>query len=318
MSRVVAPIQWEVLSLQHQLQHISRIMAPCFSCAYDQWSSSTKENNISLAFSLPPEPPLERSSNSPLYLAPATRAPMSRAKIFCFSVPQERAQQFAEPVASIAAVSDAQLTDQNRIVLCLTEKVWQYFGSPHHVMRIAGCGLSLSPLRTYDQSIAGCFGLSLTTLISPYCRKRLKKTFSGNSKFVKIFSCAGRLHQKGRNRCSTETYSSPIAQPSSALTKFVRYCQTWDLLRLPLPGHLQGLFTVLTNIPYWSPSSPIEKLENPGCPLTSAYRRCSCSAALIAIVRRQPFPDPEQPVWISAWKFTDIPQAPPPLSAIKI
>src|SRR5699024_3989676 len=70
-------------SRQHGLQHISRIHgAVGLAGPHDQVKLINKEDDISLTLLHFLQNSFRRSSNSPLYLAPATSAPMSSAKIF--------------------------------------------------------------------------------------------------------------------------------------------------------------------------------------------------------------------------------------------
>ena len=82
-SRVVAPIQWSSplasIGFNILLASIapSVLPAPTIRC-----NSSMKRIMFPSLFFTSSRTAFRRSSNSPLYLAPATRAPMSRAKIF--------------------------------------------------------------------------------------------------------------------------------------------------------------------------------------------------------------------------------------------
>ena len=84
-SRVVAPIQWSSPLASMGFKRFPASMEPSvFPAPTMLWISSMKSRISPSDFFTSSKTAFNLSSNSPLYLAPAIKAPISRAKIFFF------------------------------------------------------------------------------------------------------------------------------------------------------------------------------------------------------------------------------------------
>ena len=151
-----------------------------------------KENNVSLAFSLPPELPqtfLKLAS----VLAPATRAPMSRAKIFfVFQSFRERLlQRFSEPVLPNGRCftwRPAHWSEPGLFLLSYGKESWQCCESPSRPLPgpASGCGLFPPVPPIFIKSIIGCFRVVADyPLISPTVKAPGRKRSLVIPKFIK-------------------------------------------------------------------------------------------------------------------------------------
>ena len=167
------------LLCKHRLQHVSASTARLSTLHHDQMKLIDKQNDLSFALLHFLKYRFQTFSNSPRYLAPATSAPISRAKIFLFLRPSGTSPatiRCASP--SMAAVfTNARLTDENRVVLSLTGKDTDNIPDLHitadHRIKLLGSSPSLpDPHRIYSGYHRLPPGLSLTTLwfFLPDCR----------------------------------------------------------------------------------------------------------------------------------------------------
>ena len=167
---------------------------------------------------------LSRSSNSPRYFAPATNAPISSAKIFLFFNPSGTSPftiRCASP--STAAVLPTPGSPINTgLFFVLRERIRITFriSSSRPITGSSFPSLARStrsePYFSKVSYVAS--GLSLVTLWLPRtsestCKKRFLSILqSFINALISLLGWARRL----KNKCSTETYSSPILFASSS------------------------------------------------------------------------------------------------------
>ena len=219
-SSVVAPIQCSSPRASIGFSMFPASIAPSvFPAPTIVWSSSTNKMIFPSLSLTSCKTAFSRSSNSPLYFAPATREPISSAKIclsFNASGTSPRTIRCASP--STAAVFPTPgspiitglffvFLDKMRIIFRISESL--------PITGSSFCCLALST-RSYPYLLRLSYtasGLSVVTfwfprILESACKKRSRSIWKSENSC--LTSLDG-LRNKLRNRCSTETYSSPSA-----------------------------------------------------------------------------------------------------------
>ena len=265
-------------SCKHWLQHISRIHgAVCFSCSDDQMKLVNKENNVSLAlFHF-----LQNCLQTFLKLASVLgscykRAHVQSKNLFVFqSFRNVSGNDSLSQSFNGCCFTDARLTDQNRIVLCLTGKnpdnVANLRITANYRVQLLVAGFFHQILSIFIKSIIGCFRVVADyPLISPYCGKRLKEAFSGDSKFIKNLLHAGaRLLQKRQKQM---LYRNVLVSHSSCFVfcadkRFIQVLSEPEISAAYLYPGIQGFFYCINKI-FLIDLHLINKLENQAVLLT--------------------------------------------------
>ena len=265
-------------SCKHRLQHISRIHGSvCFSCAYDQVKLINKENNISLAFFHFLQNRLQTFLKLASVLGSCYKGAHVQGKnLFVFqSLRNVSGNDSLRQSFNGSGFTYARFTDQNRIVLCLTGKnpdnISDLRITANYRIQLLVAGFFHQILSVLIESIIGCFRIVADdSLISPYCRKRLKKTFSGNSKFVKnLFHTGTWLFQKRQKQM---LYGNVLISHSSGFVfctdkGFIQILSEPEISAAYLYPGIQGFFYCINKI-FLIDLHLLNKLENQAVLLT--------------------------------------------------
>ena len=163
-SSVVAPIQCSSPLRKHRLQHVVRHPWRRLSYRHRRSVCSSSINRMICPslFLTSSRTAFRRSSNSPRYLAPATSAPISSAKIF-LSLKTFRHIPCHDTLCQTldgCGLTNTRLTDQNRVVFRLTGKDTDNITdlritSDHRIQLLVSCLLH-QILTVFIQGIISC------------------------------------------------------------------------------------------------------------------------------------------------------------------
>ena len=218
-SSVVAPMQCSSPRASMGLSMLPASMAPSALPAPTMVCSSSMNSRMRpLLCLISCSTAFRRSSNSPRYLAPASSAPMSSAKMvlsFSPSGTSPRRMRWARP-STMAVLPTPGLADEHGVVLGLAgedaDGAADLVVAADHRVELALPGL-LRPGRCRISPAPGrcASGLSDVTRWLPRISRRAFSTFArSRPKLLKIFFSASGLatSTRPRNRCSVLTYSS--------------------------------------------------------------------------------------------------------------
>ena len=224
-SNVVAPIQWSSPLASIGFNILPASIAPSvFPAPTIVWSSSINNIMFPSLFFTSSRTAFNLSSNSPLYLAPATRAPKSRANIFLSFSPSgtsPRTIRCANP--STAAVLPTPGSPINTgLFFVLRESILITFlislSRPITGSSFWFLALSTKSCPYLDKASYVLSGLSDVTFTLPLTVSNASRNlsllipYSLNSSATSLLG----LSINERKICSTDTYSSPILLASSS------------------------------------------------------------------------------------------------------
>ena len=238
-SNVVAPIQWSSPRASIGFNIFPASIAPSVLPAPTiVWSSSINRIICPSLFLTSSRTALRRSSNSPRYLAPATSAPISSANIFLsFSASGTSPRTIRCASPSTAAVLPTPGSPISTGLFFVLRESILIILRISLSLPITGSNLPSLALSTRSEPYFSrvsyvASGLSLVTLWLPLTFDNACKNLSFViwhcfiSALISLSGCASRL----KNKCSTETYSSPIcfASSSAYINVWFKYWSIWS------------------------------------------------------------------------------------------